>query len=135
MERARELIKPYMTMDGVIGVYLVGSATRPFRDPLSDYDFEVIVEDDALALVPALQKLVFVIEEGPPRRVDHEFYLRPWTELDRLVRSTLDLGPPPLSLPVRQGLARPIWAPGRTRGTARGASGAGPNDSHEGPLS
>ncbi len=91
MERARELIKPYMTMEGVVGVYLVGSATRPFRDPLSDYDFEVIMEDDAFALVPASQKLVFVIEEGPPRRVDYEFYLRPWTELNGIVRSTLDL--------------------------------------------
>jgi hypothetical protein len=55
------LIKPYMTMDGVVGVHLVGSATRPFRDPLSDYAFEVIMEDDAFALVPASQKLVFVM--------------------------------------------------------------------------
>ena len=91
MERARALIKPYVTMEGVIGVYVVGSATRPFRDPLSDYDFEVIMEDEAFARVPAPQKLVFVMEEGPPRRVDHEFYLRPWGELARLARSTLDL--------------------------------------------
>jgi len=61
VERARDLIKPYMTMDGVVGVHLVGSATRPFRDPLSDYAFEVIMEDDAFALVPASQKLVFVM--------------------------------------------------------------------------
>ncbi len=91
MERARELIRPYQKMDGVIGVYLVGSATRPFRDPLSDYDFEVVMDDKAFAKVPGEKRLVFVLDEGPPRRVDHEFYLRPWTELARLVRSTLDL--------------------------------------------
>ena len=78
-------------MDGVIGVYLVGSATRPFRDPLSDYDFEVVMDDKAFAKGPGEKKLVFVLDEGPPRRVDHEFSLRPWTELARLVRSTLDL--------------------------------------------
>lgn len=91
MERARELIRPYQKMDGVIGVYLVGSATRPFRDPLSDYDFEVVMDDKAFAKGPGEKKLVFVLDEGPPRRVDHEFSLRPWTELARLVRSTLDL--------------------------------------------
>jgi hypothetical protein len=91
VERARGLIKPYTKMDGVIGVYVVGSATRPFRDSLSDYDFEVVMEDEAFSRVPADKKLAFVIEEGPPRRVDHEFYLRPWKELESLVRSTLDL--------------------------------------------
>ena len=78
-------------MDEVIGVYLVGSATRPFRDPLSDHDFEVVMDDKAFAKGPGEKKLVFVLDEGPPRRVDHEFSLRPWTELARLVRSTLDL--------------------------------------------
>jgi predicted nucleotidyltransferase len=91
VERARRLIEPYTRMEGVIGVYLVGSATRPFRDPLSDYDFEVAMEDEAFSRVPADKKLTFVIDEGPPRRVDHEFYLRPWKELESLVRSTLDL--------------------------------------------
>ena len=91
MDRARELIKPYHGMPGVVGVYLVGSATRPFRDPLSDYDLEVILEDEAFAAVPNAKRLVFALDEGPPRRVDHEFYLRPWSELEGLVRSTLDL--------------------------------------------
>ena len=37
MERARELIKPYLEKEGVIGIYVVGSATRPYRDALADY--------------------------------------------------------------------------------------------------
>jgi len=52
MERARELIKPYVEMDGVIGIYVVGSATRPYRDELSDYDIEVIVTDDVYESTP-----------------------------------------------------------------------------------
>lgn len=40
MERAQELSAPYTNKPGVIGIYLVGSASRPFRDRLSDYDIE-----------------------------------------------------------------------------------------------
>ena len=121
MERARELIKPYRKMDGLVGIYLVGSATRPFRDrdPLSDYDFEVVMEDEAFSRVPPDKKLVFVIEEGPPRRVDHEFYLRPWKELSGLVRSTLDLDHHPYQ-PRRSST---------TRLSARRAHGAAPRAS------
>ena len=64
MERARELIRLYQKMDGVIGVCLVGSATRPFRDPLSDYDFEVVMDDKAFAKVPGEKRLVFVLDEA-----------------------------------------------------------------------
>jgi hypothetical protein len=91
LERARELIKPYLDMKGLIGIYVVGSSTRPFRDGLSDYDIEVVVEDDVYAKLPDEERHVFVIEEGPPRRVDHEFYLRPWSEYAALLESPQDL--------------------------------------------
>jgi len=91
MERARELIKPYLEKPGVIGIYLVGSASRPFRDPLSDYDIEVALEDAAYDDTPLEERHVFLIEEGPPRRVDHEFYLRPWSELAALEGSPRDI--------------------------------------------
>ncbi len=91
MERARQLIEPYLEMEGLIGIYLLGSATRPFRDELSDYDIEVVVTDEVYRSLPDEKRHVFVIDEGPPRRVDHEFYLRPWSEFERLVDSTQDL--------------------------------------------
>ena len=91
MQRARELIKPYLARDGVIGIYVLGSSTRPFRDELSDYDIEVIVTDDAYKATPDEEKHVFEIDDGPPRRVDHEFYLRPWSEFAQLASSTQDL--------------------------------------------
>lgn len=91
MERARELIKPYLTKDGVIGIYILGSSTRPFRDQLSDYDIEVIVEDETYSSLPDEEKHVFVIDGGPPRRVDHEFYLRPISEFLALTTSFQDL--------------------------------------------
>ena len=77
MERARELIKPYLKMDGVIGIYVVGSATRPYRDELSDYDIEVIVEDNVYARTPMADRQVFSFKEGAAKVVDYEFYLIP----------------------------------------------------------
>ncbi|HAF70426.1 MAG: hypothetical protein XD60_1240 [Acetothermia bacterium 64_32] len=91
MDRALELIKPYVGWPGVIGIYLVGSASRPFRDSLSDYDFEVVLEDAAYDEMPLEERHVFAIDKGPPRRVDHEFYLRPWSELVALESSPRDI--------------------------------------------
>ncbi len=91
MDRARELIQPYVQRDDVLGIYVVGSSTRPYRDELSDYDFEVIVTDEAYAMLSDAEKHVFIIDDGPPRRVDHEFYLRPLAEFEGLVSSTHDL--------------------------------------------
>jgi hypothetical protein len=91
MKRARELARPYMEKEGVIGIYVVGSATRPFRDEQSDYDIEVVVEDEVYQSLPDEERHVFVIDEGPPRKVDHEFYLWPWSQFEGLVGSTLDL--------------------------------------------
>jgi predicted nucleotidyltransferase len=91
MERARELIRPYLEREGVIGIYVVGSATRPFRDERSDYDIEVVVEDELYRSLPDEERHVFVIDEGPPRKVDHEFYLWPFSEFADLIGSTLDL--------------------------------------------
>lgn len=91
MERARELIKPYLEMDGVIGIYVVGSATRPYRDDLSDYDIEVIVEDSVYECTPMDERQVFSFKEGEPKVVDYEFYLIPWSDFEGLKTSTLDL--------------------------------------------
>lgn len=91
LERARALIRPWAGRSGVIGIYLVGSATRPFCDELSDLDLEVVVEDDAYAATPDEERHVFVVDEGPPKRVDHEFYLRAWTDFLALVDSRQDI--------------------------------------------
>lgn len=91
MERARGLANTYSGRAGVVGIYLVGSASRPFRDRISDYDIEVVVSDPTYEHTPLEERHVFAIEEGPPRRVDHEFYLRPWSELVAMEHSTVDL--------------------------------------------
>ena len=91
MKRARELIRPWKEREGVVGIYVVGSATRPYRDALSDYDIEVVVEDEVYAALPDEERHVLVMDEGPPRRVDHEFYLWPWSEFAALVDSRRDL--------------------------------------------
>jgi hypothetical protein len=91
MERARELIKPYLEMDGVIGIYVVGSATRPYRDALSDYDIEIIIEDDVYERMPMDERQIFSFKESEPKVVDYEFYFIPWSDFVRLTESTLDL--------------------------------------------
>lgn len=91
MERARELVKPYLEKEGVIGIYVVGSATRPYRDGLSDYDIEVIVDDDVYARTPDEERQTFFFKDGEPKVVDYEFYLIPWSDFERLTQSTLDL--------------------------------------------
>ena len=95
MERARELIKPYMEKEGVIGIYLLGSVTRPYRDGLSDYDIEVIVEDAVYEATPDEERQVFFykdgVEDGGRRVVDYEFYLVPWSHFVGLTESTHDL--------------------------------------------
>jgi hypothetical protein len=91
MHRARELIEPYLEMSGLVGAYLVGSATRPYRDAHSDLDIEIVVEDEVYEGLPDAEQHVFVIDEGPPRRLDHEFYLRPRREMEELIASDLDL--------------------------------------------
>ena len=91
LDRARELIKPYTVRQDVLGVYLLGSSSRPYRDHLSDYDFEVVIADEAYPKIPREELLVFTMNEGPPRRVDHEFYLRPLSELERHVDSPHDV--------------------------------------------
>jgi len=91
MERARELIQPYLEMDGVIGIYMVGSITRPYRDELSDYDIEVIVEDDAYERTPMNKRQVFSFKEGEPKVVDYEFYLIPWSDYVKLTASAHDM--------------------------------------------
>ena len=95
VERARELIKPYLDMEGVIGIYVVGSATRPYRDGLSDYDIVVIVEDRVYERLPDDERQVFFFKEreteDAPRVVDHEFYLIPWSDFAALTDSAHDL--------------------------------------------
>ncbi len=91
MERARKLIHPYLQMDGVIGIYVVGSATRPYRDSLSDYDIEVIVEDDIYAQTPMEDRQVFYYKDDDSKIVDYEFYLIPWSDFINLTKSGLDL--------------------------------------------
>jgi len=91
VERVRELIHPYVGKDGVVGIYLVGSATRPFRDRLSDYDIEVIVEDDAYERTPDEERQVFFMRDGESSVVDYEFYLIPWSGFTAFLDSTHDL--------------------------------------------
>ncbi len=95
MERERELIKPYVEKDGVIGIYLLGSGSRPYRDDLSDLDIEVIVEDAVYERTPDEERQVFFFKEGTPEGerpiVDYEFYLIPWSDFVGLTESTLDL--------------------------------------------
>lgn len=91
LQRSRELLRPALERPGVLGAYLVGSATRPFRDTLSDLDLELVLTDDAYALTPLDERHVFVIDEGPPRRVDHEFYLRAWSDFEALADSRQDV--------------------------------------------
>ncbi len=95
MERARELIEPYVGREGVVGIYLLGSMTRPYRDGLSDYDIEVIVENAVYERTPDEERQVFVYKEGTPEGerpiVDYEFYLIPWSDFVGLTDSTLDL--------------------------------------------
>lgn len=92
---ARALIQPYVEREDVLGAYLVGSATRPFRDALSDLDLEVVLTDEAYDATPDAERHVFVVDEGPPRRVDHELYLRAWSDFEGLADSRQDV--------VRQG--------------------------------
>jgi hypothetical protein len=91
VERARELSRPYMAREDVVGIYVVGSATRPHRDALSDYDIEVIVGDEAYESTLDAERQVFAYKDGEPKVVDYEFYLRPWSEFVALVSSTQDL--------------------------------------------
>jgi len=91
VERAKELSRPYAARKDVIGIYVVGSATRPQRDDLSDYDIEVILDDAAYAQTPDAERQVFAYRDGEPKIVDYEFYLRPWSEFLALVLSTQDL--------------------------------------------
>jgi hypothetical protein len=95
VERARELIKPYVEKEGVIGIYLLGSMTRPYRDELSDYDIEVIVEDAVYERTPDEERQVFVFKEGAKegerKTIDYEFYLIPWSHFEALTESTHDL--------------------------------------------
>ncbi len=91
IERARELVRPYAERAGTVGAYLVGSATRPHCDALSDLDIEVVVEDGAYAATPDAERQVFAYKDAEKRVVDYEFYLRPWSEFAALVSSTLDL--------------------------------------------
>ncbi len=91
MERAAHLIKPFTRDERVLGVLLVGSASRPFRDHVSDYDFEVIVDDETYARMPDAERHQFAMDPEIPTRVDYEFLNRPWSELDGLRHSTRDL--------------------------------------------
>jgi hypothetical protein len=91
MERAYQLIQPYVGKEGVVGAYVVGSATRPHRDALSDYDIEVVVEDDVYEATPDADRQVFTLKPGEPKVVDYEFYLWPWSAFERLVESKQDL--------------------------------------------
>ncbi len=89
--RARALVEPYCAREGVIGAYLVGSATRPYRDDLSDLDIELVVDDEVYERMPDAERHVLVIDEGPPRRVDHEFYAWSCSAFRALLASTQDL--------------------------------------------
>jgi len=91
MERVYELIQPYLSKPGVIGIYLIGSATRPHVDERSDLDIEVIVEDAAYDATPMEERQIFAFKDKESRIVDYEFYLIPWSDFVALKESTHDL--------------------------------------------
>lgn len=89
--RARQLAEPYCTRQGVVGIYLAGSATRPHRDEWSDLDIEVVVEDATYACTPDEERHVYVLRSNDPPVVDYEIYLIPWSDFARLQESSHDL--------------------------------------------
>jgi hypothetical protein len=91
MDRALALVEPYTREPWVRGAYLVGSASRPFRDATSDFDIEIAADDDAYARLTHAERHVFAMDPERPRRVDYEFLVRPWSELESLPDSTRDL--------------------------------------------
>ncbi len=91
IERSLSLVRPYADRAGTVGAYLVGSATRPQRDALSDLDIEVVVEDAVYDAMPDDERQVFAYRDDEKRVVDYEFYLRPRSEFEALPASTLDL--------------------------------------------
>jgi hypothetical protein len=90
-DRAMDLVEPYTRLPWVRGAYLVGSASRPFRDHVSDFDIEIAVDDAAHAGLSDEEKHVFAMDPDRPSRVDYEYLLRPWSELEGLAASTRDL--------------------------------------------
>ena len=79
----------YLAKPGIIGIYVVGSATRPYRDGLSDYDIEVIVEDGVYDSTPMSERQVFFFKDGESKVVDYEFYLIPWSDFVNLTKSII----------------------------------------------
>lgn len=91
MDRARALVERYTRKPWVRGAYLVGSASRPFRDATSDYDIEIAADDSAFADIPIAERHVFAMDPKLPRRVDYEFLVRSWSDLEALAESTRDV--------------------------------------------
>ncbi len=81
-------LKPYLEMTDALGILLVGSSSRAYRDALSDQDLEVIVTDAFYAHLPLDQRLRhdqetellflpqsdFLAKKNSPADIDHWTY-------------------------------------------------------------
>lgn len=76
----------------VAGVLLVGSKSRGYGDRLSDDDLEVILDDEAHALLSPTECLDhLIIGEGEARKIIYDAQYVPLGELERKARSARDL--------------------------------------------
>lgn len=76
----------------VAGVVLVGSKGRGYGDRLSDDDLEVILDDEAHALLTPAECADYLIEgEGPARKIIYDAQYVALGELERKARSARDL--------------------------------------------
>lgn len=96
-DRALQLVEPYRKLPWARGAFLVGSASRPFADETSDFDIEVVADDAAYAEMSNGERHVFAMDPERPKRVDYEFLVRPWSELDSLRTSNRDVDHYPFS--------------------------------------
>ena len=51
VRRARDLVAPHLAEPGTLGAFLYGSSARPWADPTSDMDVQVVVDDERLAAI------------------------------------------------------------------------------------
>lgn len=90
--RTREKVAEWAARPEVLGVILVGSRSRGHSDELSDDDLEVILTDEAAALIAPVDCSDVLIEgEGTERRMIYDAEYLGWSGLADKLHSTHDL--------------------------------------------